>query len=110
MIDVIMKFGTDVNMFRVVGHSVTFGSKVGNNPMMATIEGLQLSKPGVIKEFPDLADKDNWREIAIERFKEKIKSLDTEDKIVEYISNEFKLFGYVPLYKQKQGFRIERFT
>lgn len=109
MIDVILKFVTDVVMVRVNGHSVTFGSKVGNNPMMAPIEGLKLSRAGVIKEFPELAASDNWRLEAIAKFKHKIRTMETEDKIVEYVVGDLTKWGYVPLYKQKQGMRIERF-
>jgi len=109
MIDVIMQFGTDIIMVRVKGNSVSFGSKVGHNPMMATIDGLKLSRSGVIKEFPELADTDNWREEAIAKFKDKIKGLNDENKIVSYVVDDLSKFGYKPLYKQKQGMRIERF-
>ena len=62
---------------------------------------------GTIKEFPDLKNNDNWKKIARERFKEKIKSFNSEEDIADYLINDLKKVGYVPLLKQKKGFRME---
>lgn len=106
MIDVIFYFGTEVILVRVDGHNVQFAnSRYGAT--MATIEGLRLDRAGVIKEFPDLAGKENWREEAIKRFKEKIKSFKNEEERIKYIIDDLTKFGYVAKYKRKQGHRME---
>ena len=107
MIEVILYFGQDIIMVRIQGHRVTFvNSSYGG--VESTIEGLKLSKSGVIKEYPDLKDKEDWKEQAILRFKQKIKELNQEEAICEYIIMDLKKFGYVPKFKQKQGFRREK--
>ena len=106
MIDVIFTFGTDLVLVKVKGHDVSFGSS-SQGAQLATIDGLKLNYSGVIEEFPDLEGKEDWRQQAIEKFKEKIKSFDSEEKIVEYIIEDLRKFGYIPKYKQKAGFRKE---
>jgi len=39
----------------------------------APIEAIRLDKQGTFKEFPDLKDRDDWRDEAIKRFKETFK-------------------------------------
>jgi hypothetical protein len=90
----------------VKGNSVSFGNTTYGG-QMATIEGLKLSRSGVIKEFPDLEGNDNWKIEAVKRFKEKISSLKTEDEVCKYVISDLIKFGYVPFRKKKQGFRAE---
>jgi hypothetical protein len=71
----------------------------------STIDGLKLDKKGVIKEHPDLIDKEDWREEAIKRFKDKIKQYKTQEEQMNYIQEDLKKYGYIPLYLQKTGFR-----
>jgi len=106
MIEVIFYFGTDIIMVRINQHRITFvNSSYGG--FESTIEGLKLSQSGVIKEYPDLKENPQWKEIAIQRFKDKIKSLDQEEAICTYIVDDLKKYGYIPKWKQKQGFRRE---
>jgi hypothetical protein len=107
MIDVIMRMGNEVIIVRIRGHDVSFGANTRSNPMMAPIDGLALSHEGVIREFPELKGEPNWRIEAIAKFKEKIHSLDSEDKIYHYVVDDLKKFGWIPVYKQRQGFRME---
>jgi hypothetical protein len=107
MIDVIFMLGGDHIFVRVIGNNIKFSNSSQGN-LFASIEGMKLSKAGVIKEFPDLKDNENWKLIAIERFKEKIKECKTENEKVEYIIKDLSKFGYKPLYKKKAGFRTER--
>ena len=100
-------YGTAVITVKIKGSNVTFVNST-YGAIEATIEGLKLSRAGVVKEFPDLKDSMNWREEAIKRFKTKISTLQTEDAIAEYINLDLKKFGYVPKWKQKQGFRREK--
>ena len=98
-------FGEKI-LIEVNGNKVWFSnSQYGN--VKATIDHIQLNYSGVIKEFPDLRNNDNWKEIARQRFKDKIKSLNKENDIVNYLITDLKKFGYVPLMKQKRGFRTE---
>jgi hypothetical protein len=104
MIEVIFYFGTDIVMVRIREHNITFvNSAMG--AVESTIEGLKLSKSGAIKEYPDLKDRDDWKEESIKRFKAKIFELNDEEAIAEYIIMDLKKYGYVPKWKQKQGFR-----
>lgn len=107
MIDMILRFGTEIVFVRVNGHSVTFASSSSGNKY-ADISGLKLSKQGVIKEFPDLEGDDGWRAKAIDRFKERVKSFKDEDEVMDYVRSDLQKYGYVPMYKQKQGWRKER--
>ena len=106
MIGVIFTFGSEVIEIRVDGINVTF--RTAQAPGFTTIEGLRLEKVGVIKEFPDLKDNENWQNIARERFKEKIKTLNTEKERVDYIVEDLKKFGYVATHLQRQGHRPVR--
>lgn len=76
--------------------------------LKSPIDGMKLSYEGVLLEHPDLENNPNWRAIAITRFKEHVRNLETEDKRCQYIVDELKKIGYKPLFKQKEGFRIEK--
>ena len=66
MIDTIFKYLDEYIMIRVEGNNVSFMKKFSEASVeSASIDGLKLSKQGVIKEFPDLENNDDWREIAI---------------------------------------------
>ena len=103
MIGVIFQFGTEIVEVRVKDNNVFFRN--ANNPIFADIDGLKLDKQGVIKEFPDLKDKDDWQKQARERFKEKMKTYKTEEERVKYVIEDLIKYGYKPMYMQKQGFR-----
>ena len=74
-----------------------------------SIEGLQLSKAGCIKEFPDLEENEDWRKETIKRFKEKMKTYNSEMGKMEYIKLELEKHGYESLYFQRAGFRPQKF-
>jgi len=106
MIGIVLSLGGDVAEVRIDGNSLTF--RGNGSPNFATIEGLKLDKEGTLKEFPDLKDKENWKQIAIERFKEHFKKLETEREKVEYVINDLKKFGWVLEAIQKAGHRLQR--
>ena len=91
-----------INKNNVLFGNSAFGAK------LATIDGLKLDYTGVVKEFPDLELKENWKEEAIKRFKEKVALMETEDEKAQYIIEDLKEYGYIPLFKQKKGFRIQK--
>jgi hypothetical protein len=91
---------------RIINTNVLFVDL--NTNMLAPIEGLGFSHQGVIKEFPDLKDDKDWKQKAIQRFVEKIKTLETEEKRMDFMIKEMKEMGYTPLFKQRFGFRTEK--
>jgi len=107
LIGLIFQLGPEIVEVRVDGTNIQFRNN-DSNGMFTTIEGLKLNKVGVIREFPDLKDNENWQNIARERFKEKIKSMNTEMERANYIIEDLKKFGYEPKYRQRQGFRPEK--
>lgn len=107
MIDLIFHHANEVIIIRIKGHSVLFGNTT-YGAKMANIEGLRLDYHGVIRQFPDLGRDIYWREKAIERFKEHISTLKTEEEIAEYIVKELRSKGYFPKLKQVAGFRPVR--
>ncbi len=106
MIGVLFKFGQEVVEVRIDNKNVFF--RTGKNRQWATIDGIKLDKSGVIREFPDLKDKEDWQKIARERFKDKIKKMDTEDERINYVIEDLRKFGYKPLSKQKTGHRPQK--
>ena len=106
MIEILMKFGSEVILVKIVGNSVFFGN-TSYGARMANIEGLKLSYDGVVKEFPDLRDDSNWHQEAIDRFKEKISSFKNEEEISNYVITDLKKFGYVPWKINKGGYRTK---
>ena len=107
MIELIFYFGTEIIMVRINQTQVKFTNSAFG-AMETPIEGIKLSHDGVIKEFPDLKDNENWRQEAINRFKAHLSSLDNEEAIANYVAEDLKKFGYQPKWKQKQGFRREK--
>lgn len=103
MINAVFELGGE-QICLIIDKETLFFTDVGTNTM-TTIEGIQLSRGGVFKEFPDLKDNSEWRKIAIERFKEKLKKYNTEDERMNYCIQELNKYGYKPLFKQKAGFR-----
>lgn len=78
------------------------------NGTVTTINGLRISKGGVIKEFPELEENPEWKSIAIERLKEKIKSFKTQEEQIDYVKDELIKFGYEKMYKQVAGHRPKK--
>ena len=107
MIDLIFYLETEIVMVRIIGNNITFStSNFGN--LTAPIENLKLSYSGVCREFPDLELRDDWKEEAIKRFKDKVNNMKSEEEIAEYIISDLRGHGYVPKWKQKNGFRREK--
>ena len=103
MIGAIFEFGSEKVEVRVQNVSCFFRSS--QNMQFVTIDSLRLDKAGVIKEFPDLENDEEWRTKAIERFKEKLKNMETEKQRIQYVIDDLSKFGYKPLFLQEQGHR-----
>ena len=78
------------------------------NNIMSPLEGLNLNKEGVEKEYPDLKGDKDWKQKAVQRFTDKIKSFKSETERMKWIIEELKLMGYVPLIWQRHGHRPHR--
>lgn len=101
---VTFQFGNEYIIVNVNGNDLKFANTMFG-ALGASIEGLKLSKQGTLKEFPDLKDREDWRQEAIKRFKEKIANIEEEPKKVDYIIGDLRKYGYKPLFRQKNGFR-----
>jgi hypothetical protein len=104
MIQIIFEFLGDMELVVVDGNKVMFGN-TSYGARLATIDGLKLDYSGTIREFPDLELENEWREIAIERFKKKIREFATEKAAAMYVVDELKKFGHNPIKIQISGSR-----
>ena len=100
------KFGSETVIVVVKGNKVLFGN-TNDGARLAPIQGLKLSYVGAVREHPDLEVRDDWREETIKRFEKKCKSYKTESEVGNYIIEDLRKHGYLPLMKQKKGFRPE---
>ena len=105
-IGIIFQLASEMFEVRIDNGNVMFRTS-NSNGAFGTIDNLALSYAGVIKEHPDLKDRDNWRQEAIKRFKEKIKTMNTL-QAAQYIIEDLSKFGYKPLYSQVNGFRVRK--
>lgn len=105
-IQIVFKQASQRVAVRIIGDSILFIDLESN--VVAPIEGLKLSKKGVIKEHPDLEGNKEWKQIAIQRFVDKIKQIKSEKEKEKWIIKEMEDMNYTPLYKQKNGFRPKK--
>ncbi len=106
MIGILFEFGSEIVEVRILDDIVLF--RTSQFGTFGTIDNLKLDKKGVIREFPDLKDNEEWQKIARERFKEKMKKYKSEMDRADYIMEDLKKFGYKPMYMQRQGFRVQK--
>lgn len=106
MIDLTFFYGTEIIFIRIKGNDVRFSTNAYKQ-YWGTIENLKLDYAGVCREFPDLETNSDWRGEAIKRFKEKLKSFNTEEETASYLISDLKKHGYIAKIKQKAGFRRE---
>ena len=107
MIDAILQFANEVILIRVDGNTVLFANTMFG-AKMADISGLKLDYAGVCREFPDLELAEDWKKQAAQRFKEKVKTFQTEKQKIDYVIEELIPHGYKPIKIQKKGFRAEK--
>ena len=107
MITLMFGFASEKVLITINGHNVYFSS-TAFGAQKAPIDGLKLDYSGVVREFPDLETEKNWNDIAMSRFKEKIKSFKTEEETAEYLIEDLKKYGYVPQLQQQNGFRPKK--
>jgi hypothetical protein len=102
-VDVIFQFGSELVFVRVDGSNCFFRTKDSSG--FATIDGIKLDKAGVIKEFPELENNENWQSIAREKFKEKLKTMNNEKERISYVIEELGKHNYKAIKLMKQGSR-----
>jgi uncharacterized protein YfcZ (UPF0381/DUF406 family) len=103
MIGAIFEYGNDKVEVRVQDLNCYF--RTSDFAQFATIDGIKLDKKGAVKEFPDLKDREDWKEETIKRFKEKLKQMETESQRIKYVISDLTKHGYKPLFIQRAGFR-----
>lgn len=108
MIGIIFRFGNEIVEVRLKDDNLFFRTSNSGTAFYA-FKDLQLSKEGVIKEFPFLKDDIEWKAKAVELFRNKLASFVTERERVDYVVKDLQKYGYVPLYMQREGHRIEKF-
>jgi hypothetical protein len=106
MIQATFKFTGENHAVIIDGNNIMFADDSGQ---VSTIEGIKLVKSGVVKEFPELENDPEWRRKVIERFKEKIRTMNSEIEKINYIKDEFVKFGHTALYYKRAGSRPMRF-
>lgn len=103
MILLVMEKDGKLSKIAIDGKALTFTTSDTGQPV--TIDKLHLSKEGCIRENPDLANDEEWRSKSIQRFKDKMEQMKTEEEIADYLIKDLSPLGYLPIYKQKRGFR-----
>ena len=65
-------------------------------PTYTKLEGLKFSPAGILKQFPDLKDKEipEMKRIALQRFKKHLQKMETERELCKYITEELTKTGY----------------
>jgi dynactin complex subunit len=101
------RFGSDIIEVIFDGNNVMFMD--ASSGMITSLEGLRISHDGVVKQFPDLKKREDWKKEAIERLKKHIKKFKNQNDKLNYVKDELVKYGYTPLYKQKAGFRPTKF-
>ena len=111
--DLIFELGGDMTLVRFSGNNIAFSTSDSNFQRYTPIEGLRLSRDGILKEFPDLKKKNlsdgELRGEAVKRFKEKIKGFETDIETKEYLIEEFQNMGHTLKEIKKRGFRSSKF-
>jgi len=108
MIGIIFNFGTEIVEVRIKDNNVFFRTSQFQN--FGDIDGIKLNKVGVLKEFPDLKDNEDWQKIARDRFKDKIKKMKTEREQADYVREDLQKYGYIPMWEQRSGFRPRKLS
>jgi len=104
MIELLFSFGGETILVVIRGKDVKFGN-TSYGAQLADISGLKLNYDGVVKEFPDLSNREDWQEEAALRFKDYIANLNSEEEVSRYIIEELKQHGFIPMKKKMKGHR-----
>lgn len=106
MIKGTMFLGQEVIEVIVRGNELLFFDV--SSGMISPVEGLRIKKSGVVKQFPDLEEDDEWKQKAIQRLKGHMKEFKTEEQRLNYVKDELLQYGYEPKIVQRAGFRTKK--
>jgi hypothetical protein len=106
--ELVFKFGNEIVVVKIKGSQVTFTTMQSLLKTFVPIDALKLSRAGVIKEFPDLEDSEDWKQEAIRRFKKHIRSLTSEQQIMNYLIKDLEPHGYKLYSIRRDGFRTKK--
>ena len=104
MISTLFQNGSEIMEVRIKDSTCIFRTQNTQGGFIP-IEAIKLEKAGCIREHPDLKNDKDWRDESIKRFKQKIKTCETEKQRMKYIISDLTKYGYKALYYQQQGFR-----
>lgn len=107
MIGAVFQFVNEIVEVRINGSNCLFRT-LNTFGGFVPIDALNLDKKGVILEHPDLEGAENWREEAVERFKNKLKNYESETQRMNYIIEDLRKYGYQPLHMQRAGHRPQK--
>lgn len=107
MIGVIFEYGSEKVEVRIDETNCYFRTGQFGGALVP-IDSIKIDKTGSIKEHPDLADRDDWKEETIKRFKENLKKLKTENERMKYVIEDLTKVGYKPIYIQRSGHRPQK--
>lgn len=102
-----MRFGNEIVEIRLEGAKILFRNSTFGNEF-APMEFIRLDKGGTLKEFPDLEGREDWATEAVIRFKAKLKSMKSDIERANYVIEDLKKYGYIPVAMQKEGHRVVR--
>jgi len=107
MIDLIFQKGIQIIDIKINGSNLTFAEVKGQMLYFAPIDRLNWNLACVIDKWPDLKDKNNEevKAIAIQRFKEHLKTFKTEIDIIQYLKEDLKPHGYILKLIKRKGYR-----
>jgi hypothetical protein len=107
VVDLVYYYGKEIIIVRILNDNLFFCKLENSQLRFAPIEGLKFSEAGIRKEFPDLSDKpfDEAKKIAIQRLRDKIKSMKTEKDKIIYLKEDLEKFGYVLKIISREGYR-----
>ena len=104
MIGVIFSYINEIVEVRIDGSNCLFRTQQFGGAL-CPLDNLRIDKHGALKEFPDLKDNPDWKKITIQRFKDKMKTMNTETERMNYLIQDLKKYGYVPIRFQRAGHR-----
>ena len=110
MIDIMFQKGSDKTLVRINNKTLKFAKVQGSYLLFSDIEGIKFSIAGILKEFPDLEGKGNEEILKVgkQRFMSHIESMNSEEEVKKYIIGDLRKHGFLPLYTQRKGQRIQR--
>jgi len=105
--ELVFQFGNEMIIIKIRDGTILFSNSTTNFQQFVTIDGLKLTKEGILKEHPDLKDLNDteMKAEAIKRFKDHVKALGNENKIKDYVVKELGKSGYILKVVKKEGFR-----